>query len=206
MSYIQTPFGTESLMASRKGSRTPAHSVVKPGVKSTTARAHRADAASAALNELFYEAKGGERVIPYAALRSKLPDESSEIVRARVEAMAVKIMAADLGMDQSILADALRIPRSTLSRKLARRELLSSEDSAKVLGVAQLVGEAERILAESGDPQQMQDFSAVAWMGDWLRSPVGALGFRPPLDYLDNPFSQALVMQLLGRIQSGAYS
>lgn len=193
-------------MASRKGPRASAHSGAKPGAKSTTDRAHRVYATSGAIRELFYESKDGERVIPYAALRSKLPNESSEIVRARVEAMAVKIMAGDLNMDQSILADALRIPRSTLSRKLARRELLSSEDSAKILGVAQLVGEAERILAESGDPQRMQDFSAVAWMGEWLRSPIGALGFRPPLDYLDNPFSQALVMQLLGRIQSGAYS
>jgi uncharacterized protein (DUF2384 family) len=153
----------------------------------------------------FFEGSSDRRVIAYASLRAKLAHECSDIVHAGIEASAVGVLAEDLKLDQSVLATALRIRRRN-TRKPAMHPLLSSEDSAKVLGVAQLVGEAERILSECGDRDRMEGFSAAAWMGRWLTSPLGALDFRRPLDYVDNSYGQALVMQLLGRIQSGAFS
>ena len=154
----------------------------------------------------FIVAPGGVRSIPYAALGRLSSVESSTLVRRGIEAESVKLMARDLGLDQSLLADALHIARSTLGRKLARRGLLSVEDSAKVLGVARLVGEVDRILAESGDPALMKDFSVVQWVGEWMQAPVGALGFRRPLDYLDNVYSQQIVFQLLGQMQAGTFA
>ena len=44
------------------------------------------------------------------------------------------------------------------------------------------------------------------WLSGWLRTPVPALGGTRPIDLIDTMEGQALVSQVLTRMQSGAYA
>jgi uncharacterized protein (DUF2384 family) len=49
------------------------------------------------------------------------------------------------------------------------------------------------------------DFDAQAWLIHWLRTPVPALGGRPPGELLDTAEGVTLVSETLARMESGAY-
>lgn len=144
--------------------------------------------------------------IAYRSIAASSPSEKSDMVRAGLSTSFVKQMASDLAIDQSVLTDSMGIARSTFTRKAKNHEVLSSGESAVALGLARIIGEIERILAESGDPEQMETFDVAGWVGAWLREPVPALGGRVPLDFMDNPYGQETVLQLIGQMQSGAFA
>ncbi|UPG90124.1 DUF2384 domain-containing protein [Luteibacter aegosomaticola] len=144
--------------------------------------------------------------IEYRSIALSSPSEKSTMVRKGLSPAFVKQMAHDLAIDQSVLTDSMGIARSTFTRKAKNHEALSSGESAVALGLARIVGEIERILAESGDPEQLKDFDTAEWVGVWLREPVAALGGHPPLDFMDNPYGQETVLQLVGQMQSGAFA
>lgn len=144
--------------------------------------------------------------IAYRSIAASSPSEKSDMVRAGLSTGFVKQMASDLAIDQSVLTDSMGIARSTFTRKAKNHEVLSSGESAVALGLARIIGEIERILAESGDPGQMETFDITGWVGTWLREPVPALGGRVPLEFMDNPYGQETVLQLIGQMQSGAFA
>ena len=90
-----------------------------------------------------------------------------------------------------------------MNKKAARDELLSTEDSERVVGLAKLVGQLEAMVEESGSDE---NFDAPEWLSRWLREPLPALGGGRPIDLLDTMEGQALVAQALSQIQSGAYA
>jgi hypothetical protein len=49
------------------------------------------------------------------------------------------------------------------------------------------------------------DFSPTVWLGRWLRTPNPALAGERPLTLLDTADGRALVAQVLGSMESGAY-
>jgi uncharacterized protein (DUF2384 family) len=59
------------------------------------------------------------------------------------------------------------------------------------------------MMAESGDGSR---FDAHKWIGDWLESPLPALGGLKPADYMDTMEGQEMVSTLLAQAQSGAYA
>lgn len=145
--------------------------------------------------------------LSYVTIATQSPSENSDVVHRGIGAGFVRRLAHDLEIDQSTLTDHMGIARSTFSRKLKNDEALSLGDAAIALGVARIIGEVDRILRESGDPEQMgESFHVAEWTGQWLRQPVGALGNRRPLDYLDNAFGQETVLQLIRQMQSGAFA
>ena len=144
--------------------------------------------------------------IDYRSIAASSPSEKSTMVRKGLSTAFVKHMASDLAIEQSVLTDSMGIARSTFTRKAKNQEALSTAESAVVLGMARIVGEIERILAESGDPEQMKTFDVAEWVGTWLREPVPSLGGRPPLDFMDNTYGQETVLQLVGQMQSGAFA
>lgn len=182
-------------VGSRKGAEQPAvieHRLIKP---------------SDALGSVWVSIGNKIRfAIQYRTIAASSSSEKSNLVREGLPPAFVKQMASDLHIDQTLLTDSMGFARSTFTRKVKKHESLSSSESAVALGVARIVGELERILAESGDPELMQDFDVAVWAGSWLREPVPALGGRTPLDYMDNAYGQETVLQLIGQMQSGAFA
>lgn len=97
----------------------------------------------------------------------------------------------------------LHLPRATMARKIAENGVLSPEVSERVLGLRRLIGQVEVMVRDSGEPA---GFNAATWVARWLNAPSPALGDQKPGDFLDTVEGQALVSNLLARLQSGAYA
>lgn len=125
------------------------------------------------------------------------------IVKAGLPARLLTTLADDMHVTRERLYRWLGIARATANRKVKADELLSQDESERVLGIARLVGLVEKIVAESGKPA---GFDAARWTAKWLEWPNNALGGKTPGDFMDTADGRALVAGLVAQMQSGAYA
>lgn len=71
------------------------------------------------------------------------------------------------------------LARATVDRKLAKGDRLSQNESERLVGFAELVGQAQTMVRESGNARA---FNAAHWMAEWLEQPHPALGGQKPGD------------------------
>ncbi len=108
-----------------------------------------------------------------------------------------------MGMSKELLLGSLGLSRATISRKERDETVLSKDESERVLGIASLIGKAQSMVEESGNPD---GFDAARWVANWLSKPLPALGGATPASYMDTFEGQKLVSELLSMGQSGAYA
>jgi putative toxin-antitoxin system antitoxin component (TIGR02293 family) len=125
------------------------------------------------------------------------------IVKDGLPADYLDKLARRLNMTKDRLLPTLGIAPATVSRKVREARPLSTDDSARALGMARLIGQVEAMVQESGDPT---GFDAAKWLARWLQEPLAALNGRPPSTLMDTAEGQAMVSNLLARMQSGAYA
>ena len=126
-----------------------------------------------------------------------------QAVKEGLPATFLDRLSFNMGMPTERLLRDLGIAPATVSRKARESKPLSSEDSERALGMARLVGQVEAMVQESGDPE---GFNAAEWTARWLEEPAPALDGRKPADLMDTAEGQAIVSNLLSRMQSGAYA
>lgn len=131
------------------------------------------------------------------------PLEQIYIVKRGVNACLVDVLALSMKMPKDKLIGTLGLGRATIQRKSNQQAALSSDESSRVMGVSKLIGQAQAMVEASG---AMEAFDAAAWVAQWLDQPLPALNNRRPAELMDTAEGQAMVSQLLGRIQSGAYA
>ena len=85
----------------------------------------------------------------------------------------------------------LVVPRRTLARREARKELLTIEETDKAIRLARIADLAERV------------FGSVEKAGRWLRKEKRALGGETPLVFLSTETGARIVEEMLNRIDSG---
>lgn len=158
---------------------------------------------NAALERMTGNGKAGTAPLAYLELYRAEPSDRIRIVKEGISAWVAKRLVMDLYFEQQLLFPALNLSTATVNRKATRNESLASDEGERVVGVAKLVGQLQAIIEESGDPK---GFDARAWISNWLREPLPALGGSRPLDMLDTMEGQALVSNALARVQSGAYA
>ena len=124
-------------------------------------------------------------------------------VRAGVPARHLVRIVKRMDIPKERLYAFLRLPRSTLDRKIRNQELLPAEYTERVLGLERLVGQVTEMVAQSGHPA---GFDADRWVAAWLDRPLPALGGSRPADFMDTMEGQKLIAQLLAQSQSGAYA
>ncbi len=125
------------------------------------------------------------------------------IVKRGMPAKTVEAMAKLMAVPKDRLVATLGLARATVNRKARDNKALSADDSARLLGMARLVGQVQQMVAESGDPQ---GFDSAAWVAQWLENPLPALGGQKPAAFMDTADGQALAATLVARMQTGAYS
>ncbi|WP_348756910.1 antitoxin Xre-like helix-turn-helix domain-containing protein [uncultured Aquincola sp.] len=125
------------------------------------------------------------------------------MVKQGLPATMLTALADDMSVPRERLYAWLGIARATANRKIAANDLLSQDESERALGIARLVGQVEKIVAESGTAE---GFDAARWTAGWLDAPNAALGGRPPGDFMDTADGRALVTSLVEQMQSGAYA
>ncbi|MGH8674849.1 MAG: type II RES/Xre toxin-antitoxin system antitoxin [Burkholderiales bacterium] len=133
----------------------------------------------------------GVRSVSHARRRSAL--DWIEVVRQGIPAAAVESLCKATKLSQAELARALGIPGRTLARR-KREGVLSSEESAKMLRLARVIGRANEVFENPN--------AAL----DWLKTPNTALGAKAPLSLLDTEFGAESVLDTLGRIEHGVFA
>ncbi len=129
--------------------------------------------------------------------------ERIALVKAGLPARLLTQLADDMQIPRERLYRWLGIARATANRKIKAEELLSQDESERVLGLARLIGLVDKIVSESGEPA---GFSATRWTAAWLEQPNPALGAKAPGDFMDTADGRAMVAGLVAQMQSGAYA
>jgi len=133
---------------------------------------------------------GGRSVLRIAP-RSSL--DWVKMIRKGIPAAAVESLTRMVGVSQSELAATLGIPARTLARR-KREGMLTSEESAKLVRLARVVGRAHEVF---------EDLDAAL---NWLKSPNAALSGAVPLTLLDTDIGAESVLDTLGRIEHGVFA
>lgn len=164
-----------------------ARAVAAPGDRVTDVR----DVSQANLAELaksLYLASAAERV---------------GFIRQGVPASRIEELAEAMHVSRERLSGILRLPSSSVRRKIRQDATLSIEQSERVIGLMSLIGQVAVVIEGSEDPK---GFDAVLWVGEWLEQPVPALGGDRPADYMGTFSGQALVSNLLIQSQAGVFA
>lgn len=131
------------------------------------------------------------------------PVERIRLVKRGVPATVVERISKDMAIGKAKLYETLGLAPATVNRKLRDAQALSQDDGERVLGIARLIGQVERMVQESGEAK---GFKAAEWIAAWLDRPHPALGGRPPAELMDTTDGREIVSDLLARIHSSAYA
>jgi putative toxin-antitoxin system antitoxin component (TIGR02293 family) len=154
----------------------------------------------------LFTGTGAAKIHDFRSLYLSSPEDRIQIIRAGVGATETKAFAVDLGIPQDRFFRMFGIAQATVTRKASKQQTLSTEESEKIVGMAKLVGQAQTILEQSGDPELTKDFDAPKWLAKWIEEPIPALGGKRPADYMDTIEGQEMVSRLLSMMQTGAYA
>ena len=139
----------------------------------------------------------------YVSLFQATPEDRVKLIRQGVKADALVNTSKLMGISRERLFATLNFPAGTVKRKIAQDELLSPDQSERIIGLQKLIGQVESMVIESGNPA---DFDPARWVAHWLETPSPALGGDKPADYMDTIEGQRIVANLLAMMQSGAYA
>jgi putative toxin-antitoxin system antitoxin component (TIGR02293 family) len=125
------------------------------------------------------------------------------MVKEGVPASLLVLISEDMAISKDKLYTTIGLARATVNRKLREQQMLSQDESERVLGIARLVGQVSTMVKESGRPE---GFSAAKWVAMWLDQPQPALGGKRPAELMDTADGRGIVSDLIARMQSGAYA
>jgi putative toxin-antitoxin system antitoxin component (TIGR02293 family) len=111
------------------------------------------------------------------------------VIRKGLPLAALEAVARRAALTPMSTAESLGISRRTIARRKQKRERLDENESERVVRLARILAEVERVLGERG----------LAW----LKRPCRALGGSVPLSMLDTDVGASAVLDELGRIDHG---
>lgn len=129
--------------------------------------------------------------------------ERITLVREGAPAQIVAVLVDAMSITRERLYRIAGLPRATIDRKVRARARLNQDETERMIGIARLVGQAERIVKQSGNSD---GFDAGKWTADWLDRAVPALGGKMPASFMDTAEGREIVSDLLARMQTAAYS
>jgi putative toxin-antitoxin system antitoxin component (TIGR02293 family) len=134
---------------------------------------------------------GGKRM-----LKRKVESDSELMLLTRqgLPVGTLTLMAQELSVERKTLARVVGISDRTLSRRIARDELFSVDESDRMVRLARVVASAKDTLGTTRKASS------------WLQTPNMVLDGQAPLDLLDTDAGVRRVETVLGRIEWGLYS
>jgi putative toxin-antitoxin system antitoxin component (TIGR02293 family) len=143
------------------------------------------------------------RRLPLSCLYPVDAIERVELVKEGVPADLLVLISEDMAITRDKLYATIGLARATVNRKLREQQVLSQDESERVLGIARLVGQVDSMVRESGNAE---GFDAARWVAAWLDSPQPVLGGKRPAELMDTSDGRSIVSDLIARMQSGAYA
>jgi len=135
--------------------------------------------------EAFYSRLGGKLGVS----RIRSDSDLASLVEKRLPAAAIKSLVRGGLSDTEVFQ--LIIPRRTLAHRVARRQLLSQEESDKAVRVARITTMAERAFHGAGK----------AW--HWLRKPKRRFAGKTPMEMLATEAGARLVEEMILQFEHG---
>lgn len=124
------------------------------------------------------------------------------VIRSGVPAQRVGELSSIMHMSKEALMDSLGLSRATINRKVQREQMLSPEETERVMGIQTLIGQVQAMI----DAESAPEFDAAKWLAAWLAAPLPALGGATPASYMDTVEGQKYIGNLLEMAQGGAYA
>jgi putative toxin-antitoxin system antitoxin component (TIGR02293 family) len=117
-----------------------------------------------------------------------------EMVREGIPAKMLRDIATRLKLDRNVLADAVRIPRRTLERRLASNTQLRFDEGERAVRIARLLAKADEIFEDREEAEL------------WFVERQDVLGQRSPLELCGTEAGARAVEQVLKRIDEGVFA
>ncbi len=131
------------------------------------------------------------------------PQERIQGIRNGISAKEVGELSAAMGRTQEDIMATVGLSRTTVHRKAQKGEMLSPNESERVIGLQALIGQVSHMVPV----EAIRDgFDPARWLGSWLDLPQPALGAERPAAYMDTIEGQKLVANLLSMAESGAFA
>ncbi len=124
-------------------------------------------------------------------------------VEEGVPAAMVVVLSKALGEPVPQVLDMLGLPETTFRRKAQAGEALPEVAGHRTVALMRVVARLRQLLAESGDPGEVEDFDLEGWVSAWVKEPMPELGGATPAELLRNPEGQRVVDNLLERMRGG---
>lgn len=125
------------------------------------------------------------------------------MILGKVPASHVGLIVDVTSVPKKRVVRILDLRRATIARKIREGEMLSTDQSERVLGLERLIGQVAVMVGDSG---ASTGFDVARWVGDWLEQPTPALGGAKPADYMDTIEGQERVSRLLVQYQAGVFA
>jgi putative toxin-antitoxin system antitoxin component (TIGR02293 family) len=126
-----------------------------------------------------------------------------DAVEAGVPTDIVKLIAKATGEPASAIMGLAGVSQTTFVRNEAANKPLPDVAGHRIMGYLRLLATLRKLLDESGDPEQVQQFDLEGWFAHWVREELPELGGKSPADMLRNPEGLRAVEQLLERMRGG---
>jgi putative toxin-antitoxin system antitoxin component (TIGR02293 family) len=146
---------------------------------------------------------GSKSFVDFRRFYEAAPMEQVCVVKRGVNARLIDVLATSMQIPKAKLIGTLGLARATIQRKCRQQTALSSDETSRVIGMSKLIGQVQAMVDEAG---AVENFAPAAWAAQWLDQTLPALNGRRPRELMDTAEGQAAVSQLLGRLQSGAYT
>ena len=108
----------------------------------------------------------------------------------------VEVISEEMAIPKNKLYSTIGLARATVNRKVREHQLLTPDESERVLGIARLVGQVDTIVRESGN---RKGFDAAKWVARWLYRPQPALGGRRLAELMDTADGRGISVSSLAR-------
>ena len=126
-----------------------------------------------------------------------------DAVEAGVPTYLVDVIAGATGQAASSVMDMIGVSATTFRRKEDAHEPLPDVAGHRIMGFLRVAATLRRLLDESGDAAQLQDFDLNAWLARWMREELPELGGKTPAEMLRNHEGLRAVEQVLERMRGG---
>lgn len=131
------------------------------------------------------------------------PSVMYDAVEKGVPTLMVQLIANAFRDSRESVMDLIGVSETTFRRKEEAKEPLPEIAGHRVMAFLRIVAKLQRLLEESGDPEEVASFDLEGWVRDWIREPLPELGNKSPAEMLRNPEGQRAVEELLERMRGG---
>jgi putative toxin-antitoxin system antitoxin component (TIGR02293 family) len=126
-----------------------------------------------------------------------------DAVEVGVPTALVDVIAGATGQTAAAVMEMIGVSPTTFRRKEEAGEPLPDVAGHRVMGFLRVVATLRRLLAESGDAEQLRDFDLVAWVAPWMAQPLPEFVGKTPAQMLRNPEGMRAIEQQLERMRGG---